>query len=50
MIYDVTNFLYYIAEPVRLKRQEIGVYVLGFLAILFVLVTLLNREYWRRIH
>jgi ubiquinol-cytochrome c reductase cytochrome b subunit len=50
MIYDMTNFLYYIGEPVRLKRQEIGVYVLGFLAILFVLVTLLNREYWRRIH
>ena len=50
MIYDMVNFLYYVGEPVRLKRQEIGVYVLGFLAILFVLVTLLNREYWRRIH
>jgi len=49
-IYDTVNFLYYVGEPVRLKRQEIGVYVLGFLAILFVLVTLLNREYWRRIH
>ncbi|MDO8909705.1 MAG: cytochrome b N-terminal domain-containing protein [Pseudohongiella sp.] len=50
MIYDMVNFLYYIGEPIRLRRQEIGVYVLGFLAILFVLVTLLNREYWRRIH
>ena len=46
----MVNFLYYVGEPVRLTRQEIGVYVLGFLAILFVLVTLLNREYWRRIH
>jgi len=50
VIHDLTNFLYYIAEPVRLKRQSIGVYVLGFLAILLVFVTLLNREYWRRIH
>jgi ubiquinol-cytochrome c reductase cytochrome b subunit len=49
-VYDMVNFLYYVGEPVRLKRQEIGVYVLGFLAILFVLTTLLNREYWRRIH
>jgi len=50
IIYDMVNFLYYIGEPVRLKRQEIGVYVLGFLAILFILTLLLNREYWRRIH
>ncbi len=48
--YDLVNFLYYIGEPVRLQRQQIGVFVLGFLAILFVLVTLLNREYWRKIH
>jgi ubiquinol-cytochrome c reductase cytochrome b subunit len=48
--YDLVNFLYYIGEPVRMKRQQIGVFVLGFLAILFVLVTLLNREYWRKIH
>ncbi len=48
--YDIANFLYYTGEPIRLKRQEIGVYVLGFLAILFILVYLLNREYWRRIH
>lgn len=48
--YDLVNFLYYIGEPVRMQRQQIGVFVLGFLAILFVLVTLLNREYWRKIH
>jgi ubiquinol-cytochrome c reductase cytochrome b subunit len=50
MIYDLVNFLYYVGEPINLRRQEIGVYVLGFLAILLILVTLLNREYWRRIH
>lgn len=50
VVADLVNFLYYIGEPVRLKRQSIGVYVLGFIAILFVLVLLLNRDYWRRIH
>jgi ubiquinol-cytochrome c reductase cytochrome b subunit len=50
VIYDLVNFLYYVGEPVRLKRQSMGVYVLGFLAILIILTLLLNREYWRRIH
>lgn len=50
VVYDITNFLHYTGEPIRLKRQEIGVYVLGFLAILFILAFLLNREYWKRIH
>lgn len=50
VVYDLVNFMYYVAEPIRLKRQQIGVYVLGFLAILFIFVTLLSRDYWRRIH
>ena len=48
--YDLVNFLYYVGEPMRERRQEIGVFVLGFLAILFILVFLLNREYWKKIH
>lgn len=47
---DIVNFLYYIGEPVRATRQRLGFFVLGFLAILFVFVTLLNREYWKKIH
>ncbi|MCB1649028.1 MAG: cytochrome c1 [Pseudomonadales bacterium] len=47
---DVVNFLYYVAEPIRATREYIGFFVLGFLAILFVFVTLLNREYWKGIH
>ena len=45
--YDLANFLHYVGEPGRLKRQRIGVFVLVFLAGLFVLATLLNREYWK---
>jgi cytochrome c1 len=28
---DLVNFLYYIGEPIRAKRQSIGVWVLAFL-------------------
>ena len=45
--YDIANFLHYVGEPGRLQRQRIGVWVLAFLALLFVLATLLNREYWK---
>jgi ubiquinol-cytochrome c reductase cytochrome b subunit len=48
--YDIANFLAYTADPVAEKRREIGTGVLLFLALLFVLVWLLNREYWREIH
>lgn len=47
---DIVNFLYYIGEPVRATREYLGFFVLGFLAILFVFTTLLNREYWKNIH
>ncbi len=47
---DLTNFLVYMAEPMAKDRKEIGFWVLLFLAILFVPVYYLNREYWRDIH
>jgi ubiquinol-cytochrome c reductase cytochrome b subunit len=49
-VYDLVNFLTYVAEPVAVERERIGVYVLLFLCVLFVFVYLLNREYWRDIH
>ncbi len=48
--YDIANFLHYIGEPGRGRRQEIGIWVLAFLAFLFVWATLLNREYWKDVH
>ncbi|QEP44701.1 cytochrome c1 [Ectothiorhodospiraceae bacterium BW-2] len=47
---DLTNFLVYMGEPIQLERQRIGVWVLLFLAVLFVLSYLLKKEYWRDIH
>ena len=48
--YDIANFLHYVGDPGRAKRKEIGVWVLAFLAGLFVLATFLNREYWKDVH
>ncbi|MGB3622615.1 cytochrome c1 [Ketobacter sp. MCCC 1A13808] len=47
---DLTNYMVYMAEPARADRERIGVYVLIFLAILFIPVYFLNREYWKDIH
>ncbi|MEH6686129.1 MAG: cytochrome c1 [Halopseudomonas sabulinigri] len=47
---NLVTFLAYSADPVKLERQRIGVYVLLYLAFLFVFAYLLKREYWRDIH
>ena len=44
---DVVNFLAYAAEPYYLDQHRLGKWVLAFLAVLFVLMFLLKREYWR---
>lgn len=49
-ITDLTNFLAYAGEPSKLERQNLGYWVLGFLAIFFVLSYLLKKEYWRDVH
>lgn len=47
---DLTNFMVYMAEPIKLKRQQIGIWVLLFLAIFFVVAYALKKEYWKDIH
>lgn len=46
-IADLVNFLAYAAEPYHNEQQAIGIWVLLFLAILFVMMYLLKREYWK---
>lgn len=47
---DITTFLEYVGEPAALKRQQLGVWVLLFLALLTFLAWLLKQEYWRDVH
>lgn len=44
---DLVNFLAYAAEPFRAEQERLGYWVLGFLVILFVLMYLLKKEYWK---
>ena len=50
LVADLANFLGYMAEPTRLDRRELGVWVLMFLAVLFVFAYLLKREFWKDVH
>ncbi|MCF1427323.1 MAG: cytochrome c1 [Shewanella sp.] len=47
---DITGFLAYSAEPVRMERERIGYWVLGFLFIFFIVALLLKKEYWKDVH
>ena len=47
---DITNFLEYVGEPAALKRHDLGVWVILFLAFFTFLAWLLKKEYWRDVH
>ncbi len=49
-VLDLVNFLVYAGEPNKLERESLGVWVIGFLIILFILSYLLKKEYWRDVH
>jgi ubiquinol-cytochrome c reductase cytochrome c1 subunit len=47
---DLTNFMVYVGEPAKLVRYRVGISVLVFLAIFFVVAYLLKKEYWKDVH
>ena len=47
---DIANFLDYAGEPVKAKRQSMGVFVILFLLVFFVFAYLLKKEYWKDVH
>ncbi|WPL16171.1 Cytochrome b/c1 [Thiorhodovibrio winogradskyi] len=50
MARDITNFLTYVGEPMKLERRRLGIYVLLFLGLMFFLTYNLKKEYWKDIH
>ena len=44
---DLVNFLAYVGEPAATDRRAIGIVVLFFLGILFIITYLLKKEYWK---
>lgn len=49
MTKDLVNFLVYASEPKKFTREKMGIWVLLFIAIFFVLLYLLKKQYWRNI-
>ncbi|HDZ56591.1 MAG TPA: cytochrome c1 [Pseudomonas xinjiangensis] len=47
---NLVAFLAYSADPIKLERHRIGIYVLLYLAFFFVFAYLLKREYWKDVH
>ncbi|MBM4195993.1 MAG: cytochrome c1 [Gammaproteobacteria bacterium] len=44
---DTVNFLDYVAEPMQLERQRLGIGVLAFLLVFGILAYLLKQEIWK---
>lgn len=47
---DLVNYLVYMGEPAQSSRRQIGYVVLMVLGVLFILVYMLKKEYWKDIH
>lgn len=50
VVRDVVNFLAYSGEPMKLERERLGYWVIGFLVIFLILTLFLKKEYWRDVH
>jgi ubiquinol-cytochrome c reductase cytochrome c1 subunit len=47
---DTVNFLDYAAEPIKAKRQSMGIFVTLFLLVMFAFAYMLKKEYWKDVH
>ena len=47
---DLTAFMVYMGEPAQLVRYELGIYVLLFLVLLFLVAYPMKKEFWKDIH
>ena len=47
---DIVNFLDYVAEPIQLKRKNIGIWVILFLLIFLIFSYLLYKDIWKEVH
>ena len=47
---DLTAFMVYMGEPAKLVRYELGVWVILFLVLLFLVAYPMKKEFWKDIH
>jgi ubiquinol-cytochrome c reductase cytochrome c1 subunit len=47
---DLVNYMVFMAEPGQMQRKKLGVFVLLFLGLLFVVSYYLKKEFWKDVH
>lgn len=47
---DLVTYLVYMGEPVQLERKALGIKVLIFLFLFFIVAYMLKKEYWKDVH
>jgi ubiquinol-cytochrome c reductase cytochrome c1 subunit len=50
LVGDLVNYLVWMGEPAQLQRKQLGVIVLIFLSVFFVVAYYLKKEFWKDIH
>jgi ubiquinol-cytochrome c reductase cytochrome c1 subunit len=50
MVGDLVNYLVWMGEPAQVQRKQLGLIVLAFLAIFFVVAYYLKKEFWKDVH
>jgi ubiquinol-cytochrome c reductase cytochrome c1 subunit len=50
MVRDLTAFLTYAGEPIQVERRQLGIYVLLFFGLFFIVAYALKKEFWKDVH
>ncbi len=50
LVGDLVNYLAWMGEPAKSQRMHIGVAVLLFLGLFYVVAFYLKKEYWKDVH
>ena len=50
LVRDIANFLDYAGEPIKAKRESMGIFVILFLLVFFAFAYMLKKEYWKDVH
>ena len=50
MVRDIVNFLDYIGEPIKREREALGIRVIAFLGVFWLIAYLLKKEIWKDVH
>jgi ubiquinol-cytochrome c reductase cytochrome c1 subunit len=50
LVADLVNYLVFMGEPAKMQRMQLGIIVLLFLFLFFVVALYLKKEFWKDVH